>query len=246
MKTFGILGYPLDHTYSPAYYNERFKRQAIEAEYLKFELEHIADFPFLLSQYPDLCGFNVTIPHKENILPYLDSVSEEARAIGAVNCVTVKHHEGRPYLTGYNTDMDGFRNALLAFIPEDITQALVLGNGGAAKAIRYALHSLGIKYLTVSRTPQEPGQIGYTEVAAHLPTHRLVVNTTPLGTYPDTQNCPPIPYELLTTNHYLFDLVYNPSVTTFMQNGQRAGAHTCNGHAMLLGQAERNWDIWEL
>ncbi len=246
MKTFGILGYPLAHTYSPDYYNGRFRHLSIEAEYLKFELENISDFPILLSGYPDLCGFNVTIPHKQHILPYLDAVSEEAQAIGAVNCVRIERRNGHPYLTGYNTDSDGFRNALLAFIPAGITHALILGNGGAAKAIRHVLHTLHIASSTVSRTPQESGQIGYSEVAAHLSTHYLIINTTPLGTYPNIQSCPPIPYQLLTTDHYLFDLVYNPSVTTFMQRGAKAGAHTCNGYAMLLGQAEKNWEIWGL
>lgn len=246
MKTFGILGYPLTHTYSPAYYNGRFARESIEAEYRTFEIADITDLPHLLGQIPNLRGFNVTIPHKENILLYLDYISEEAQAIGAVNCVSVEYRNGRPYLTGYNTDMEGFRNALTAFIPIGIDQALVLGNGGAAKAIRYALQTLGITPLTVSRTPQKPGQIGYADIANHLSTHRLIVNTTPLGTYPDIQSCPPIPYELLTPEHYLFDLVYNPSITTFMQKGEKAGAHTCNGYAMLLGQAEKNWNIWEL
>lgn len=246
MKTFGILGYPLAHTYSPDYYNERFKRQAIEAEYLKFELEHLSDLPALFLQYPDLCGFNVTIPHKQHILPYLDAISEEAQAIGAVNCVRIERRNGHSFLTGYNTDIDGFYNALLAFIPANITHALILGNGGAAKAIRYVLHKLHINTLTVSRTPQTSDQIGYPEIASYLSTHRLIINTTPLGTYPDTQSCPPIPYELLTAEHYLFDLVYNPSVTAFMQKGAKAGAHTCNGYTMLIGQAEKNWNIWGL
>ncbi len=246
MKTFGILGNPLAHTYSPTYYNERFKQFSIDAEYLKFEMADLSQLPALFLQHPDLCGFNVTIPHKQNILPYLDEISEEAQAIGAVNCVCVEHRGNKLHLTGYNTDMDGFRNALQTFIPSSISHALILGNGGAAKAIRYALHTLNIKSLTVSRTPEGHEQIGYPEVANHLSTYRLIVNTTPLGTYPDTQSYPPIPYYLLTSEHYLFDLVYNPPHTAFMQRGEAAGAHTCCGHTMLIRQAERNWEIWQL
>lgn len=245
MDIYGIIGYPLGHSCSPHYFNERFQQAGIDAEYRSFEMENIREIPRLLARYPQLKGFNVTIPHKQHILPFLDELSEEARAIGAVNCVSVRHVQGKPYLTGYNTDVYGFRQALLDFIPTGINKALVLGNGGAAKAVRYALHSLQTEVRTVSRTPRQTGEISYAETPPYLSEYRLIVNTTPLGTWPETEAFPDIPYGLLTPEHYLFDLVYNPAITTFMKKGLRAGAHACNGYAMWLGQAEQNWERWK-
>lgn len=244
MKTYGIIGYPLGHSRSPQYFNERFQAEHIEAIYRTFEIQEIRQLSDVLRECPDLAGFNVTIPHKRHILPYLDEISEEARTIGAVNCVKVEWRNGRQYLLGYNTDLAGFRSALLAFIPEGITRALILGNGGAAQAVRYALHALGMHIRTVSRTPRSRDEIGYPAVASCLAECRLIVNTTPLGTWPDTEACPDIPYRQLTPEHYLFDLVYNPAVTTFMQKGQENGAHVCNGYGMWIGQAEKNREIW--
>lgn len=246
MFYYGIIGFPLGHSCSPDYFNERFRKEGRAAEYLRLETKDIRTLPEILKRYPGLRGFNVTIPHKENILPFLDDISEEAREIGAVNCVKIDIIEGKTRLTGYNTDTAGFRQALLRFIPpEGIRKALILGNGGAAKAVRYVLHSLNIASLTVSRRPQGNTQIGYPELPHRISEYPLIVNTTPLGTWPETENCPDIPYNLLTSGHYLFDLVYNPSVTEFMKRGNIAGAHTCNGYAMWLGQAEKNWEIWK-
>ena len=245
MQIYGIIGYPLGHSCSPRYFNEKFQKENIAAEYRSFEMPDIRQLPTLLQQTPDLCGFNVTIPHKQNILPFLDEISEEARVIGAVNCVKVSHPNGQPYLVGYNTDMYGFRKALLEFIPAAISKALILGNGGAAKAVRYALHSLNMEVSIVSRTPRQADEIGYAALPDLITGYPLIVNTTPLGTWPDTSEFPPLPYELLTAGHYLFDLVYNPETTTFMQKGRAAGAHACNGYAMWLGQAEKNWEIWK-
>lgn len=244
MKLYGIIGYPLGHSCSPQYFNQKFQTEGIAAEYLSFEMQDIGELPDLLHRYPELCGFNVTIPHKQNILPFLDEISDEARAIGAVNCVKINHKNGKASLTGFNTDMYGFRNALLQFIPKNIGKALILGNGGAAKAVRYALQSLQMEVLTVSRQPQGKDQIGYSGLPTLLPDFPLIVNTTPLGTWPKTEDCPDIPYQQLTTGHYLFDLVYNPETTEFMKRGLANNAHVCNGYAMWLGQAEKNWDIW--
>lgn len=246
MDTYGIIGYPLGHSCSPRYFNERFQKENIDAEYLSFEIKEIRDLEEILKNNPALKGFNVTIPHKQNILPFLDEISDEAQAIGAVNCVKISKTDGKTRLCGYNTDMFGFRNAVQTFIPAHIQKALILGNGGAAKAVRYALRSLNIETLTVSRTPRQTGEIGYNALSDHLPSCHLLVNTTPLGTWPDTENFPDIPYQLLTADHYLFDLIYNPSETAFMKKGKAAGAHTCNGYAMWLGQAEKNWEIWEI
>ena len=167
-----------------------------------------------------------------------------AREIGAVNCVKIVREDNCIRLTGYNTDTEGFRLSLSDFIPPTVTRALILGNGGAAQAVRYTLKKLGISSLTVSRNPQGENEIGYADVHRYLPTHFLIVNTTPLGTWPDTATCPSIPYEQLTPAHYLFDLVYNPDITLFMQQGLQAGAHVRNGLGMLIGQAEAAWKIW--
>ena len=245
MDIYGIIGYPLGHSCSPQYFNEKFQKEGIAAQYLSFEIEDINSLPEILNQHPTLKGFNVTIPHKQNILPFLDVISEEAEKIGAVNCVKVTSKNGKPHLTGYNTDMFGFRNALLQFIPHSLNKAFILGNGGAAKAIRYALHSLDMEVLTVSRHPRGTDQIGYPEMRRFIATFPLIVNTTPLGTWPKTESYPDIPYELLSADHYLFDLVYNPETTEFMKRGLAAGAHACNGYAMWLGQAKENWEIWK-
>lgn len=246
MDIYGIIGNPLGHSCSPRYFNEYFQNAGIDAMYLRFEMKDIRELEKLLHEYPQLKGFNVTIPHKQNILPFLNEVSDEARTVGAVNCVKIGYRNGRPFLSGYNTDTHGFRKALMDFIPSGICQALILGNGGAAKAVRYVLQSLSMKVLTVSRTPRNPGEISYADISTYLPEFRLIVNTTPLGTWPKTESYPDIPYKSLTPEHYLFDLVYNPAVTTFMQKGRESGAHTCNGLAMWLGQAEKNREIWHI
>lgn len=244
MDTYGIIGYPLGHSRSPHYFNTRFRELGIGAEYLYMEMEELWSREELFKRYPRLKGFNVTVPHKQHILPYLDDISEEAAAVGAVNCVKVSHSGGQPRLTGFNTDVSGFRKALLEFIPSGISKALVLGNGGAAKAVRHVLHALRMEVLTVSRTPRHPDEIGYAQVANHLPTTLLIVNTTPLGSWPEVTDRPDIPYGQLTPGHYLFDLVYNPEVTAFMQQGEKQGAHVCNGYAMWLEQAQKSWEIW--
>ena len=210
-----------------------------------FELEDIHGLPALLDAHPDLCGFNVTIPHKTRILPYLDNISAEAAAVGAVNCVRIERTAGSPHLYGYNTDVQGFRKALEDFLPTGIRQAVILGDGGAAKAVRYVLHTLRIPSVTASRTPKGEGRIAYSELPAFLSGEGiLIINATPLGTYPRISECPPIPYHLLTPRHYLFDLVYNPEETEFMKRGKAAGSPTCNGYAMLLNQAKENRKIW--
>ena len=229
MRLYGIIGYPIAHSRSPEYFNELFRR----------------GLPALLDAQPDLCGFNVTIPHKTRILPYLDNISAEAAAVGAVNCVRIERTAGSPHLYGYNTDVQGFRKALEDFLPTGIRQAVILGDGGAAKAVRYVLHTLRIPSVTASRTPKGEGRIAYSELPAFLSGEGiLIVNATPLGTYPRISECPPIPYHLLTPRHYLFDLVYNPEETEFMKRGKAAGSPTCNGYAMLLNQAKENRKIW--
>ena len=244
MQLYGIIGYPLIHSRSPEYFNELFRREGMDARYLPFEMEDISVLPHLLQTHPELCGLNVTIPHKQSILPYMDVLSDEAAAIGAVNCLRVERDNGMQRLYGYNTDATGFRRALLEFMPRPAGKALILGDGGAARAVRYVLHALGMETVTASRCPQGEGRIAYNQVVSCLPSCALIVNATPLGTFPHDDTCPPIPYELLTSQHYLFDLVYNPATTLFMKHGQAAGAHACNGYAMWRYQAEENRRIW--
>lgn len=241
---YGLIGYPLGHSFSKKYFTEKFAEEGIPSAYLNFEIENLGELSLVLSNHPTLQGFNVTIPHKQNIIPLLDEISEEARKIGAVNCVKITRQGGKNHLRGFNTDVYGFRHALLSFIPDTIHKALILGNGGAAKAVRYVLDSLGMEVLTVSRSPRTTAEIGYPEVPGLLKDFKLIVNTTPLGTWPHPAGCPDIPYPQLTPDHYLFDLVYNPEITTFMQRGSLTGAHTRNGLEMLRGQAEKAWEIW--
>lgn len=242
--TYGLAGFPLEHSFSKKYFTEKFEKEHITARYLNFEIAQINDIYQIIKEFPDLQGFNVTIPHKQNILPLLDSLSEEAQKIGAVNCVWLKRCNGNIFLAGYNTDVVGFQTSLQDFIPEHISQALILGNGGAAKAVRYVLDKLKIKTLTISRNPRNRDEVGYSELLEIIGNYPLIVNTTPLGTWPNTDSCPDIPYHLLTPNHYLFDLVYNPVTTEFMKRGAMQGAHTRNGMQMLIGQAEEAWRIW--
>lgn len=241
---FGLVGYPLGHSFSKKYFTEKFKKENIAGEYLNFEIQDLSALKGLLGKHPDLRGFNVTIPYKQTILPLLDKVEGAAREIGAVNCVKIQKDNGRIYLTGYNTDAEGFRASLQPFLTDTVSRALVLGSGGAARAVHYALQQLGIASLTVSRTPQPAKEIGYADVVRYLPEYRLLVNATPLGTWPNTETCPPLPYERLTARHYLFDLVYNPEITLFMKRGLEAGAHVLNGFGMLVAQAEAAWEIW--
>lgn len=263
MDLYGIIGNPLGHSRSPQYFNTLFEQRKKDARYQAFEFKSICELSDLLRNTPELRGFNVTIPYKQAVLPFLNQLSKEAEAIGAVNCVRIDHINGQLFLTGYNTDATGFRKALNQFIPPHITQALILGNGGAAQAVRYVLHSLHIQTYTVSRHPDtlprnkcihETGQtckppkyniISYPEAIPLLASTPLIINTTPLGTWPDTEGCPDLPYHLLSSNHYLFDLVYNPPVTEFMKRGKIAGANTCNGYIMWLEQAKESLNIWE-
>lgn len=240
MRKYGLLGYPLGHSFSKSYFSDFFRKEGLtECCYENFPLEHIELIDNILSD-KSLRGFNVTIPYKQQIIPYLDSLSDEAQKIGAVNCVKIEN--GRK--TGYNTDCYGFEASLLELIGDSRPDALVLGSGGASKAVRYVLERLGIAYKLVSRTPAA-GDYTYKELSEQImQRHRLIVNTTPLGMYPHTDQAPPIPYEHIGCRHSLFDLVYNPPTTRFMENGSRNGARTMNGALMLRLQAEKSWEIW--
>ncbi len=243
MQLFGLLGFPLGHSFSKTYFTEKFKAEKIDAEFVNFESDNIEQTLQVIKTTPSLKGFAVTIPHKEKIIPYLDYISEDARKIGAVNSVKVEHTISGSILTGYNTDILGFKESLLEFIQTPPTQALLLGTGGASKAVQHALASLGIEVFTVSRTPHF-SEISYDQVARFLSNTPLIINATPVGMWPHVTNCPDIPYHLLSSNHYLFDLIYNPEITEFMHRGEQQGARIKNGLQMLYLQADYSWKLW--
>lgn len=239
MKEYGIIGKTLRHSFSPQYFNNKFSDKGIDAIYQTFELENMNAFTDLLQQ-KQLAGINVTIPYKEQIIPFLDALDPSAESIGAVNCIQT--HKGR--LVGYNTDITGFTRSLQPLLKAHHQRALVLGTGGASKAIQQGLKQLSIPFTLVSRSG-EPGTISYQQVdEVVLNTHRLIVNTTPLGTFPAVDTKPDIPYTYISPDHMLYDLVYNPETTAFLQEGIRQGAQVKNGFEMLCIQAEAGWDIW--
>ncbi|SKB63664.1 shikimate dehydrogenase [Parapedobacter luteus] len=248
MKKFGLIGFPLSHSFSKKYYDAKIAREQLAGVgYELYPISSIEAFPRLLRDEPMLMGINVTIPYKIAVMDYVDRLSAEAEAIAAVNCIRIERpEEGKPLLTGYNTDVYGFMESLKPLLQPGHDRALVLGNGGAAKAVVYALAQLGISYSIVSRSPL-PGQYTYAQLdAAVLADHPLIINTTPLGTYPATGNYPDIPYACLGPGHLLYDLIYNPAETEFLKRGRAQGAATKNGLEMLERQAERNWDIWNM
>lgn len=239
MSLYGIIGYPLSHSFSPGYFRERFRMLGIDAAYEAFPIEDINQLPALLEQYPTLQGLNVTIPYKQAVIPYLHELDATAQAVGAVNCIRIR--DGR--LKGFNTDCTGFSVTLQPLLGPGALQALVLGTGGAAKAVMYALRQLGIPYKTVSRSG---GDLQYDKLSAALVAdHRLIINTTPLGMYPAVADCPALPYEALGPQHILYDLVYNPAETLFLEKGKEQGATVKNGYDMLIAQAEAGWAIWQ-
>jgi shikimate dehydrogenase len=245
MRKFGLIGYPLTHSFSERYFAEKFIRDGIrDCSYAAWSIPAISGLPELLAD-PELCGLNVTIPYKERVLPYLHTRSEVVGTIGACNCIKVAG--GR--LEGHNTDVIGFERSLLKKLQPHHTQALVLGTGGAAKAVGFVLEKLGIGYRFVSRKAgggaSGDENLPYAEVDGPLLlSHTLLINTTPIGTYPKIDECPPLPYEAITERHYLFDLVYNPERTLFLRKGEERGATVENGYEMLILQAEESWRIW--
>ena len=243
-RVFGLIGYPLGHSFSKKYFTEKFEKEQIAGcSYELFEIPEVAEIRTILSNEPDLHGFNITIPYKEQILPYLQAIDEDAAAIGAVNVVKITDGQ----LKGFNTDFIGFRDSLRQLVGQNMpAKALILGTGGASKAIAYTLQQSGVDYQYVSRSAKA-SSISYDDLKTSpqwLNTHHLIVNTTPLGTYPKTDAAPDIPYDQLSDQHFLYDLVYNPAETRFMQLGAEKGAKTSNGYEMLVRQAEAAWDIW--
>ena len=246
-QTFGLLGHPLGHSFSASYFTEKFAKLGLDAVYRNFDFAEVPEALAHILSIENLKGFNVTIPHKQAIIPHLATLSPEAREIGAVNVVkTVPRPEGGYELHGHNSDWIGFTQSLLTLLPEDFSgiNALILGTGGASRAIAYSLRRLSIPFLFVSRQKKEGG-LTYEELTPELlDAHRLLVNCTPLGMHPHVEGCPPLPWEGIGKSHFLYDLVYNPLITRFLQEGASRGAKTLGGLAMLHGQAEVAWQIW--
>ena len=247
MKIYGLIGYPLTHSFSSAYFLQKFlSEEIIDCEYLNFPISTIDELPEILIKFPEIKGLNITIPYKEKVMSFLNEIDDTAFKIGAVNTIRIKknHITGENKLTGFNTDVDGFLASLQEIITPDIKNALVLGTGGAAKAVLYVLEKLEINSLIVSRK-YGYNQITYQDLDEEIMHRcRLIINTTPLGTFPDTERAPEIPYRYITEDHILHDLIYNPTETLFMKKGKLHGARVKNGYQMLVEQAERSWKIW--
>ena len=243
MKLYGLIGYPLSHSFSKRYFTEKFQKEGVDnARYELFPIEHIDSLPGLINEHPDLCGINVTVPHKINVQKYLNHIESDAATAGAVNCIRVAR--GGNYLEGFNTDIYGFEMSLKPLLKEHHKEALVLGDGGAAKAVKCVLDKLGISYKIVTRKPQ-PGGLLFDELTPkHIEQYKLIINTTPVGMSPKIDDCPPLPYQAITGEHLLYDLIYNPEETLFLKKGKEQGADTKNGYEMLVLQAEKSWEIW--
>ena len=277
MTTYGLIGYPLGHSFSRKFFTEKFEKEGIDAQYLNFEIPSIEEFPEIIKNNPELRGLNVTIPYKQQVMQYLDEISEEAKAIGAVNVVRIERPSPQPSpimgretmrnagnkpdglpikgdmseglrgsLIGYNSDVIGFVESIKPLLKPHHKKALILGTGGASKAIRYGLEEkLGMKTLFVSRSARE-GIITYEEVTAEvLKEYEVIVNCSPVGMYPHVDECPALPYEAMNENNLLYDLVYNPLETLFMKKGAEQGATVKNGLEMLHLQAIASWKFWE-
>lgn len=244
MDKYGLIGYPLVHSFSISYFNQKFIDEKIDAVYENFEIPTIDLLPEVIDSNPDLRGLNVTIPYKQKVMPFLDAISQEAMAIGAVNVIKVTREGGKSRLKGYNSDVIGFTKSIESMLEKFHKKALILGTGGASKAVDYGLKSLGLETVFVSRY-QRPGTIQYEDITPDIiKEYNVIVNCTPCGMYPHTEECPKLPYEAMDNRTILYDLIYNPDTTLFMKKGAEYGANTKNGLEMLLLQAFASWDFW--
>jgi len=245
MKKFGLIGYPLTHSFSKRYFTEKFEKENIDSAYENFEIDNINKFTEIIANNPELVGLNVTIPYKEQVISFLDELNESAKEIGAVNTVKIARSGSNIHLKGFNTDTYGFETSLKPLLKEQHKKALILGTGGASKALKYVLKKLGIEFISASIEELKDNEIRYEDIDEKMMNDRLlIINATPLGTYPKTEAFPNIPYQFITDKHLLFDLVYNPEVTQFMAKGLQKGAAVKNGYEMLLNQAIKSYEIW--
>jgi len=244
MRKFGLIGFPLSHSFSQKYFSDKFEKERItDCAYENFSFSSIDALPALLAAEPNLVGLNVTIPYKQQVIPFLDNSNEVVKEIAACNCIHIRHGK----LFGFNTDVFGFEYSLKKNLKPYHHKALILGTGGASKAVAYVLKKEGIDYKFVSRDPVAGSDrhIAYEQVISSiLDDHHIIINTTPAGMFPNVNQCPPLPYQLLTSSHFLFDLIYNPAKTLFLQKGEEQGAAIQNGSDMLVIQAEESWKIW--
>ena len=244
MDKYGLIGYPLGHSFSISYFNQKFQDEGIDAVYENYEIPNIDALPEVLGSNPELKGLNVTIPYKEKVIPFLDNISPEARAIGAVNVIRVTHRGSKIELKGYNSDVIGFTKSIEPMVEKWHQKALILGTGGASKAIDYGLRNLGLETVFVSRY-ERPGTIQYKNITPEVvKEYNVIVNCTPVGMYPKTEVCPELPYEAMDSHTILYDLIYNPDETLFMKRGAEYGANVKNGLEMLLLQAFSSWEFW--
>lgn len=246
MRVFGLIGYPLEHSFSRKYFTEKFKREGIiDAVYELFPISSINELPQLIKDTPELAGLNVTIPYKEVVINFVDDLAPEAGEIGAVNCIRIETEGETTRLKGYNTDIHGFEKTLKPLLYEGQHAALILGTGGASKAVAYVLKKMNIPFRYVSRKPKREDILGYDQINEEKASHyNIWINTTPLGMYPKENTFPQMPFELVTGKHILYDLVYNPEITAFLKKGIEYSAITSNGLGMLHEQAEEAWKIW--
>ncbi len=247
MKTYGLIGYKLGHSFSRNFFTEKFKNEGLEGyEYVNFELDSITDFPAIFDQEKNICGLNCTIPYKQQIMQFMNEIDEVAAEIGAVNTVKIIDRNGKRILKGFNTDLYGFENSLRPMLEEKHKKALILGTGGASKAIKYLFDKMGIGYLSATtKAKLEEKEIGYNQLTENVMNEYLIViNATPLGTFPKVDTCPDIPYQFVGSDHVFYDLVYNPAETLFLKKGLEKGAKTKNGLEMLHMQALKSWEIW--
>ena len=245
MDKYGLIGYPLGHSFSISYFNQKFADEGINAKYENFEISSIDQLQEILDTTPNLKGLNVTIPYKEKVIEFLDNITPEAQAIGAVNVIRVKHEGKNIRLKGYNSDVIGFTQSIEPMLDKKWhKKALILGTGGASKAINYGLKSLGLETVFVSRY-ERPGTIQYESITPEVvKEYNVIINCTPLGMYPRTDECPKLPYEAMDYHTILYDLIYNPDETLFMKLGRERGAEVKNGLEMLLLQAFASWEFW--
>lgn len=244
MHKLGLLGKNISYSFSKTHFNKKFLNEELPYTYENFDIESISEFPSILKNNPDLVGLNVTIPYKEQIIPYLDRLDKKALEIGAVNTIAISQSK---QLIGYNTDCYGFKNSIKPFLKPHHKRALILGTGGASKAVAYTLKELNFSFDYVSRTSNNLAKFSYSDLTKSIiNTHQIIINCSPVGTYPNINNCPNIPYEGISKDHLLYDLIYNPLQTKFLAYGESKGAKTCNGLKMLELQANKAWEIWSL
>lgn len=244
MKKYGLIGHPISHSFSKKYFTEKFEKENIlDCSYELFDIEEIDQLYEILQKTKNLEGLNITIPYKEKVFPFLTEIDETAKAIGAIN--TIKISQESNSIKGYNTDYYGFKKSLKPFLDINHERALIFGTGGASKTVKFVLNELNIKYLLVSRTPKNDDEISYIDVNKYvIKHHQLIINTTPIGMFPNIEVFPEFNYENLTSKHLLYDLIYNPVETDFLKKGRQQGCITLNGLQMLKLQAEKSWEIW--